>query len=124
GLHPKKVPEQTPTQKLATTPEASREANAALPSATKAVAIPKQTALRKPIKISTQRLIWQRAQNCCEHRDTRSKVKCTSRLALQIDHVLPIAIGGSDEISNLQLLCRAHNSRRAIKTFGVYLPGK
>ena len=138
GLHPKKVPAKTPTQKTATTPETyseassaanpettpetSPEANASLPSATKAVAIPKQTLLRKPIKISTQRLVWQRAQHCCEHREARSKVKCTSSFALQIDHIVPIAIGGSDEVSNLQLLCRAHNSRRAVKTFGVYRP--
>src|SRR5437868_1189193 len=129
GLHPKKVPEQTPTQKLATTPEAtpethskpSRATNASLPSAKAvAVTIPKQTTLRKAVKISTQRLIWQRAQNCCEYRDGISKVKCTSSFALQIDHIVPIAIGGSDEVSNLQLLCRAHNSRRAVKTFGVY----
>ncbi len=75
------------------------------------------TPYRKYISVHTKKHIWQRAQSCCEHRDSASQKRCASKFALQIDHVQSLALGGSDEIPNLQLLCWAHNSRRAIKTF-------
>lgn len=46
---------------------------------------------RKQIKLK-------KGSKCC---------KCDSCLSLQIDHIVPIAKGGSNEIDNLQLLCRA-----------------
>lgn len=79
----------------------------------------KVKALRRPLKVSTKKAVWQKVQGCCEYLDKESKVRCLSKFALQPDHIIPIALGGTDEISNLQLLCRAHNSRRSIKTFGV-----
>lgn len=74
---------------------------------------------RKVLPIAVKRFLWQRAQACCEHVDSKMKIRCSSKFALQPDHIIPIALGGSDEIENLQLLCRVHNSRRAIKTFGI-----
>lgn len=86
-----------------------------VPKETKA----KSTPRRKALPIATKRFLWKRANGCCEHHDGISKLRCNSKFALQPDHIIPIALGGSDEISNLQLLCRVHNSRRAIKTFGI-----
>ncbi len=97
------------------------KANAPLPPSTKVEATPKKP-VRKAIKTSTQKLVWQRAQGCCEYQDKKSNIKCSSRFALEIDHRKSVALGGTDEVSNLQLLCRVHNSRKAIKTFGVYRP--
>jgi 5-methylcytosine-specific restriction endonuclease McrA len=94
--------------------------NAPLPSATKLEATPRKPAVRKAIKASTKKFVWQRAQGYCEYQDKKLNTKCSSQFALQIDHVKSIALGGTDEISNLQLLCRVHNTRRAIKTFGVH----
>ena len=74
--------------------------------------------LRASISPKTQRLIWARANSCCEYVHHPSKTRCTSQYALEIDHILPLAMGGSNEIQNLRLLCRAHNARRAVKTFG------
>lgn len=74
---------------------------------------------RKVLPAAVKRFIWQRANACCEHVDPKIKTRCRSQFALQPDHIIPVALGGSDEIHNLQLLCRIHNSRRAIKTFGV-----
>lgn len=75
---------------------------------------------RKPLKMTTKRLLWQRAEGCCEYIDPKYKKRCSSKFALEEDHIQPVALGGTNDIDNLQLLCQAHNSRRAAKTFGVF----
>lgn len=42
-------------------------------------------------------------------------VYCKSKRRLEIDHVTPIAKGGTDERSNLQTLCRTCNRRKGAK---------
>ena len=80
---------------------------------------PKVNSKRKPLPVAVTRLVWQRATACCEHIDKKLKLRCNSKFALEPDHIVPHALGGTDEASNLQLLCRVHNSRRAVKTFGI-----
>lgn len=99
-----------------------RKYNALLPSAAKAeikcVKIEKQ---RKPLTARVKRMVWKRANACCEHLDVHSKKRCSSKFALETDHIIAVALGGTNELENLQLLCRAHNSRRSVKTFGSWL---
>lgn len=61
-------------------------------------------------KAETRRKVWARAGHKCE--------RCGSRHALQIDHILPKAKGGTDDECNLRLLCRACNQRAAIEELG------
>ena len=75
---------------------------------------------RKPLPASVRKIIWQKAKACCEYTDIKRGIRCQSRFALEPDHIIPLALGGTDDVNNLQLLCRAHNSRRAIQTFGIY----
>ena len=44
--------------------------------------------------------------------------RCDATRGLQIDHVVPVARGGSGEIGNLRLLCAQHNRMLAERLFG------
>lgn len=46
------------------------------------------------------------------HKYKFSCVRCSSSEKLTIDHIVPVKHGGSDELSNLQILCRSCNSRK------------
>jgi len=61
------------------------------------------------IPVPIQRLIYQRAQGCCEYRD-QHEVRCNSRYRLELDHIVPVALKGSSEAENLRLVCSIHNS--------------
>ena len=41
-------------------------------------------------------------------------VKCGSRENLEIDHMVPLARGGSSRLENLQLLCQDCNRRKGV----------
>jgi len=56
--------------------------------------------------------IWQRDYGCCQYTDKKTNKKCESKFALQIDHIHPFSLGGSNEKENLRLLCRNHNNWR------------
>lgn len=55
----------------------------------------------------------------CTFRDPVSGKVCGSRFQLEIDHIQPRALGGSNDPSNLRVLCRQHNQRAARKIFGA-----
>lgn len=44
--------------------------------------------------------------------------RCRATRNLQIDHKVPFALGGSNELSNLRLLCAAHNMGEAERIYG------
>jgi len=67
---------------------------------------------RTAIPVSLQRLIYQRAEDCCEYVSSTGH-RCRSRYQVQLDHILPVAKGGGNEPGNLRVLCRAHNLSEA-----------
>jgi hypothetical protein len=60
----------------------------------------------------TKREVWLRDQGRCTHSYANGG-RCDSRFALQFDHIIPWAYGGTHEADNLRLLCRAHHALRS-----------
>ena len=44
--------------------------------------------------------------------------RCSARRCLELDHVVPWAVGGASTLENLRLRCRAHNQRYARQYYG------
>ena len=60
----------------------------------------------------------QKAHARCEYRNPKTGKTCGSRYQLQIDHIKPKAIGGTDAPENLRCLCRMHNLLMAERNLG------
>lgn len=56
---------------------------------------------RRPIPDDVKMFVWQRDKGRC--------VKCGSQQNLEFDHIIPVAMGGSNTARNIQLLCETCN---------------
>ena len=76
----------------------------------------------KPSKPSRRRRISEKRRKAVFARDDCKCVYCGSENwnVLEIDHKLPLALGGTDEISNLQVACQDCNSRKGQRSHGEY----
>ncbi|MEN0051690.1 MAG: HNH endonuclease [Bacteroidota bacterium] len=71
---------------------------------------------RKYIPTAIKKLIRERAQSCCEY------CKSLEEFATEgftIEHIIPIAKGGLDDIENLALACFGCNSFKTVKTEAI-----
>jgi hypothetical protein len=64
---------------------------------------------RKYISVHAKRFLLNKAHHRCEYVNSETGVRCGSNYQLQLDHVWPRALGGSDELPNLRVLCGKHN---------------
>lgn len=76
---------------------------------------------RRPLSINVRRLVFQRAEGRCEYKNPHTGKICGSRFQTQIDHIKPVALGGTNAVENLRLLCRAHNAWTAEEIFGPFV---
>ena len=86
--------------------------SAAEPVAEKATNARPRRRTRRPIPVRVKREVWQRDGGSCSYVDPHSGRRCGSRFLLEIDHVVPYALGGADEAGNLRLYCEAHHRYR------------
>lgn len=70
------------------------------------------------LSVANRRTVFERAGNRCEYRTVDGK-RCDSRFRLEVEHRIPRALGGTNNIPNLEILCRDHNQIRGIQIFGA-----
>lgn len=61
---------------------------------------PRRAHIPQDVKV----VVWQRDGGRC--------ISCAAQSDLEFDHIIPVALGGSDTIRNLQLLCEPCNRRK------------
>ncbi len=66
----------------------------------------------RSIPAAVKREVWRRDQSCCTFVDRDSGRRCGSRFFLEMDHIVPVAVGGGAEPGNLVLRCAAHHRYR------------
>ena len=66
----------------------------------------------RSIPAAVRREVWQRDQGCCSYVDRHTGRRCGSRFFLELDHIVPVARGGSAEARNLRIRCSAHHRYR------------
>jgi 5-methylcytosine-specific restriction endonuclease McrA len=66
---------------------------------------------------ATRRAVFERDGERCTFTDADGH-RCPATTWLELDHVIARALGGTDEVGNLRVRCRAHNALHAERTFG------
>jgi hypothetical protein len=74
--------------------------------------------LRKSQKSTSAAKVILNRDKTCQFKDPRTHKQCNSKHLLQVDHIQPKYAGGSDDQSNLRILCAHHNRYRCRKDFG------
>jgi hypothetical protein len=64
------------------------------------------TSTRKPLSAKVRRIVFERDGYRCR--------RCGGWLDLHVDHIVPVARGGTDDLENLQTLCRDCNIKKGI----------
>ncbi|QLY24337.1 HNH endonuclease [Bdellovibrio sp. KM01] len=67
---------------------------------------------RKYLNVTSRRVLLVKANHCCEFVHKNGE-RCQSRYQLQVDHKVPLALGGSNDMENFRVLCRTHNLSEA-----------
>ena len=66
----------------------------------------------RSIPAEVKREVWRRDQGCCTYVDRHTGRHCGSRFFLEMDHIVPVALGGGAAPGNLRLRCAAHHRFR------------
>jgi hypothetical protein len=76
-----------------------------------------RTLAGRHIPAEVRREVWRRDDGQCTWVGSDGH-RCGSRWMLELDHVVPVALGGAATADGLRLLCRAHNQLYAEQVFG------
>jgi hypothetical protein len=69
------------------------------------------------VSAAARREVWRRDGGACQWLLDSGGV-CGSRLRVELDHIIPVALGGRSVIGNLRLLCDCHNRWAARQKLG------
>ena len=72
----------------------------------------KPCASGRAISAGVRRQVWQRDGGRCSYADPQTGRRCNSTHLIEIDHIVPHALGGGADPGNLRLLCGAHHRHR------------
>lgn len=72
---------------------------------------------RPPLPVGTRDAVFARDLGRCTFVGSDGK-RCNETLRLHVDHIKPVARGGTDHIANLRLLCARHNQLQAERLLG------
>ena len=72
----------------------------------------KSCASGRAISAGVRRRVWQRDGGRCSYVDPQTGRRCNSTHLIEIDHIVPHALGGAADPGNLRLLCGAHHRHR------------
>lgn len=72
---------------------------------------------RTPIPVGMRDAVFKRDLGRCTYVGSDGK-RCNETIRLHVDHIKPLARGGTNDVSNLRLLCAQHNRLQAEKIFG------
>ena len=90
---------------------ARRAASGAKPTGA-ATPAAKSCASGRAISAGVRRQVWQRDGGRCSYVDPQTGRRCNSTHLIEIDHIVPHALGGGADPGNLRLLCGAHHRHR------------
>ena len=71
----------------------------------------------RAVPLNTRRAVLQRDNYQCSY-CAADGTRCRERVGLEIDHIKPYALGGTHEVENLRVLCKAHNALFSEQVFG------
>ncbi len=111
---PERTAQPTPSSAPAPNRQAATERRAAAGRRPAGAATPtaKPRFSGRAIPAAVKRQVWQRDGGRCSYVDRETGRRCNSRHILEIDHILPYALGGSSDPVNVRLLCRVHHRHR------------
>ena len=78
----------------------------------------RETAPTRAIPDAIRQQVFARDGACCTFVGADGK-RCGSTWRLELDHVIPVALGGETSVENLRVLCRAHNQFEAERVLGA-----
>jgi hypothetical protein len=71
----------------------------------------------RQVPAAVRREVWARDGGRCTFVGADGH-RCEERARVEVDHVVPVALGGTATAANLRLLCRAHNQFAAERALG------
>lgn len=76
---------------------------------------------RAPLSPSLRIAVFRKAAARCQFVDPRTGHACGSRSLLEVDHIVPVSLGGTNDPRNLRVLCGTHNFAAAEEALGKSL---